>query len=373
MFAILAPHQIDLIGTIPRPSGGVSQHVWRLAMRLAGLGCRVLDLSPDSDKYPMPQVAHECSPRSWMLKAPWLNHKINRSSASIAHYHFSTTKAVSYGAWWMSARRRGQLRVLTLHHGQLLERHRRLNPAARRLAEASIRRFDRIIVLSMAQHEFYMNVARVPVERLVRATSHIRLPNATFIRQQAMARAKSSGEKPGLTFIASGGIAPYYRHEDAVRLVKQMRRRCDARLTLCLYGPRNDQAYLRELQELTQDLPFVTLRFDLDLPEFVQILAVADLYLRPNTVDSYGLAVADAISLGVPAIASDVCDRCPGAVLFPAGNYEAFEQVAEQVINDLPRLRAKIAQQPPVDSFSTYLHAYGFSSHAAPDWIARAA
>ena len=373
MPAILPPHQIDLIGTIPRPSGGVSQHVWRLAMRLSRLGCRVLDLTPGSEKYPMPHVAHECSPRSWMLKALWLNHKINRSSAAVAHYHFSTTRAVSFGAWWMSARRRGQLRVLTLHHGQLLERHRRLNPAARRLAEASIRRFDRIIVLSMLQHEFYMDVVRVPVEQLVRTTSNIRLPNATLIRQQAMSRTPTSGAKPELTFVASGGIARYYRHEDAIRLVKQMRRQCDARLTLCLYGPRNDQSYLRQLQELSHDLPFVTLRFDLDLPEFVSILSAADLYLRPNTVDSYGLAVADALSLGVPAIASDVCDRCPGAVLFPAGNYDAFEQAVERVVNDLPRHRMEIAQQPSVDSFSTYLHAYGLPSPPALVEMGRAA
>src|SRR5690606_10060978 len=38
--------------------------------------------------------------------------------------------------------------------------------------------------------------------------------------------------------------------------------------------------------------------------------------LRPNLSDGYGVSIQEAMDLGVPAVASDVCERPMGAVLF---------------------------------------------------------
>jgi glycosyltransferase involved in cell wall biosynthesis len=42
----------------------------------------------------------------------------------------------------------------------------------------------------------------------------------------------------------------------------------------------------------------------------------ADLMIRPTSSDGYPLSVAEALSLGCPAIASDVCERAKGTILF---------------------------------------------------------
>jgi glycosyltransferase involved in cell wall biosynthesis len=42
----------------------------------------------------------------------------------------------------------------------------------------------------------------------------------------------------------------------------------------------------------------------------------ADLMVRPTCTDAYGISVAEALYLNCPAVASDVCERAAGAVLF---------------------------------------------------------
>jgi len=46
------------------------------------------------------------------------------------------------------------------------------------------------------------------------------------------------------------------------------------------------------------------------------VLMKSDIFVRPTLTDSYGVSVAEAIHFKVPAVASDVCQRPEGTVLF---------------------------------------------------------
>ncbi len=56
----------------------------------------------------------------------------------------------------------------------------------------------------------------------------------------------------------------------------------------------------------------------------VSLLKYADLFVRPTSTDSFGVSVAEALAMGVPAIASDVCERTEGAILFKSRNIADF-------------------------------------------------
>lgn len=63
----------------------------------------------------------------------------------------------------------------------------------------------------------------------------------------------------------------------------------------------------------------------------------AHIFIRPNCVDSYGISVAEAIAYGIPAIASDICERPQGTLLFKHGALFPFlslvqETLAKQVL-----------------------------------------
>jgi len=65
---------------------------------------------------------------------------------------------------------------------------------------------------------------------------------------------------------------------------------------------------------------------------FNQCLAQSDCLLRLNSVDSFGIAVADAITLDVPVVASDVCERFPGAVIVSDFDYDTIDLAIEQAL-----------------------------------------
>ncbi len=55
--------------------------------------------------------------------------------------------------------------------------------------------------------------------------------------------------------------------------------------------------------------------------------------LRPNLSDGYGVSIQEAMDLGVPAIASDVCERPNGAVLFKNNDPQDLSKKAAYVLN----------------------------------------
>ncbi len=58
--------------------------------------------------------------------------------------------------------------------------------------------------------------------------------------------------------------------------------------------------------------------------QFYPLLMKSDILVRPTNTDSYGISVAEALYFGVPAIASDVCPRPAGTVLFKNRDVEDF-------------------------------------------------
>lgn len=56
-----------------------------------------------------------------------------------------------------------------------------------------------------------------------------------------------------------------------------------------------------------------------------------DLFVRPTTTDSYGISAHEAIDSGIPVIASDVCERANGVVVFNAGSIDDFCYRIEQI------------------------------------------
>jgi len=58
--------------------------------------------------------------------------------------------------------------------------------------------------------------------------------------------------------------------------------------------------------------------------ELWPLLKKADLFIRPTISDSFGISISEALWFGTPSVASDVCVRSEGTVLFRAGDREDF-------------------------------------------------
>lgn len=60
----------------------------------------------------------------------------------------------------------------------------------------------------------------------------------------------------------------------------------------------------------------------------------ADLMVRPTCVDGYGISIAEALYFGCPAVASNVCSRADGAIIF---DNRDFEDLSAKCIDALRR------------------------------------
>ncbi|WP_164667661.1 glycosyltransferase [Virgibacillus doumboii] len=87
----------------------------------------------------------------------------------------------------------------------------------------------------------------------------------------------------------------------------------------------------------------------------VSLFKYTDVFVRPTSTDSFGVSVAEAISCGIPAIASDVCIREEGTVLFNSRNIDDFVDKIRHCLEFKSYRHYQYAISNPVDQY-TYLY-----------------
>ncbi len=121
---------------------------------------------------------------------------------------------------------------------------------------------------------------------------------------------------------------------DLVKAFAQVVKRLKARLIFLGDGP-----LLRPCKELAQELGVgdrVRFLGTIDTPW--ELLPQADLFALPSEYESFGLAALEAMSCGVPVVASDVggipevVKHGETGLLYPLGNIEALAQAIEQIL-----------------------------------------
>lgn len=66
--------------------------------------------------------------------------------------------------------------------------------------------------------------------------------------------------------------------------------------------------------------------------EMWPLIAKSDLFIRPTRSDCNAISVAEALWLGVPVVASDVCVRPSGTILFKSGDVQDLYEKMKQVL-----------------------------------------
>ena len=97
---------------------------------------------------------------------------------------------------------------------------------------------------------------------------------------------------------------------------------------------------------------------------------LGDVFVLPSLFEPWGLAVNEAMSLGLPIIASDQVGAVPDLVspdngwVFPAGNVPALSRVLDEALDNREALarkseasRQRIAQWDIPQTVEAYLHA----------------
>jgi N-acetyl-alpha-D-glucosaminyl L-malate synthase BshA len=145
--------------------------------------------------------------------------------------------------------------------------------------------------------------------------------------------------------IHSSNFRPLKRVGDVVRVFESVRRQVPARLVLIGDGPERSrvEALVRDLG-LSAEVCFLGRQL-----EFAEVLRDADVFLLPSETESFGLAALEALSAGVPVVASDVgglsevVAEGETGFLCPLGDVQAMAERVLLLCRD-PKLHARMSE-----------------------------
>jgi glycosyltransferase involved in cell wall biosynthesis len=141
---------------------------------------------------------------------------------------------------------------------------------------------------------------------------------------------------------ANGSNLNFYKGADIygldlmVELCHLLESKHDVAVVYCLTGA-NDPEYLKNIHSRI-DTYGLTERFYIYTEEvaFWKVIAKSKVFIRPTRTDSFGISVAEGILLGTPTVASDVCERPQGTILFKTGDLEDLYQKTVEALNSVP-------------------------------------
>ena len=329
------------VGIYPPPYGGVSVHLKRLLERLkrAGIDSLLFDLS-DTPKQ-RPGVVN----LSWAMAVV----RLVLMRKSVVHFHNFSPRNTLY-FWLLSFRHRT---IITLHNDWFLEELESHGWLLRKVAGRLLNGVDRIVVVS--------HHARLLADLIIRDSARIELIPG-FLRPETVAPLDDPAVERLRTrhrfILASTAFRlAFHRGEDLYGLdllVDLMRRlvfgrKMDTALVFLLPAVGIPQYLDKIRQKIERErLSDRILLLTEPLADGTSLWRVSDLVIRATNTDGNSLTVMEALTEGVPVVASDCVDRPEGTLLFRTRDADDLEARVVEVLTNLEAHRRRVAG---LDSF----------------------
>ena len=303
--------RILLIGPLPPPHGGISVHVsgTQGELKAAGITCRVLDMNlvRPGFRFGLKVLRHAL--QGWTLHLHTNGHNVK-----------SWLLALACG---LAGQCRGGC-ILTLHSGMVPAYLDAGPPWRRRLAAFACSLNRQVICVSGEIRGALLSLGLAP--RLTQV-----LPAFLGAQNSPVAR------EPGLeAWIRSHSplfstvlfFRPEYGFDLLIAGLARLRRRYPA--SGCMVMGSGEQR--EEAEKRVRDAGLeacVLLLGDVNHEACLELISACDVFLRPTLEDGDSISVREALSLGVPVVASRVGTRPAGAMLFNAGDVDEMVATVE--------------------------------------------
>ena len=148
---------------------------------------------------------------------------------------------------------------------------------------------------------------------------------------------------------ANASSIQFYEEEDlygidmSIELIERVKKDYKNVGLIFLMPQINNAEYFNELKnmvvnkKLEDSFLFVNEKMDL-----YPIIKRSHLFIRPTNIDGYGVSVAEAIYANVPAIASDVCGRPEGTILFKSRDMDDLYKKTSEVIENYNQFKESL-------------------------------
>ena len=352
----IKPLKIALIGTYPPPYGGRSVHVQRLKDRLEKVGVEVTVYNLGGEKHVSKENIISVNKRKWIPFYFFF------AKEDVIHYHSSDWKLrVIIGLMSLL----GKKTIVSLHSSTSLKDDIMNGCWLRRyLIKFALRHTSFIIVLNPKLKELVLSLGVKP-ERVEIIPSFF----PPYIREEEIAEIpKDVWEfitKHSPIISANAFRISFYNGEDLYgidlcidlcSILKSIYPQIGFVFCLPEIG---DYGYFQEMKKrivnkgIENNFMFITKPC-----QFYPILMKSDMFVRPTSVDGYGISIAEAIYFKVPAVASDVCPRPEGTILFKSRNIDDFAIKVKNVLDNYDWHKKKLEGLQLQDNFEKIVKIY---------------
>jgi alpha-1,6-mannosyltransferase len=216
---------------------------------------------------------------------------------------------------------------------------------ASRFAWSYVRRLSRLVRATLAPSDFVAGeLAREGVERVHRVSLGVDLERFHPRRRGYAAETRRAlGLPSGPLALFVGRIAREKELDLVLDSWPEVQRRTGTPLVLVGSGPSR-----KRLQRRPGSERFVWLPFEGDRERLADLMAAADLYVAPCSLETFGLSALEALASGTPVLSADrggvaeTVSRSGAGVLFASGNRGALTEAAVRMLTgDLGTLGAR--------------------------------
>ncbi|MDA8442929.1 MAG: glycosyltransferase family 4 protein [Peptococcaceae bacterium] len=336
--------KVGLIGPYPPPRGGISIHVERLAqaLRAQGIAVTVFAIPKKIDK--IGRLGKKITAITWLM------HFIFCPQMDILHIHLSNWR--DRAVIILIARMRKIKTVVTVHSlRDELEQMPMMQAAYMRLV---MRQADAIISVGPKENN--------KLASKFGSSANLRMINPFIApkigKTELLQSIQNFMNRHSFIISANGSNMNFFQGQDVygldmlVELCFRLTKDYDVGFIFCLTRV-TDPAYLQKIHNSIRELHLeASFLLVCDSVELWPILQQSQLFVRPTCTDSYGISIAEAITLGIPSIASDVCQRPEGTILFANRDGDDLYNKVCQVMSDYAKYK-KLLENVLVPDCST--------------------
>jgi len=326
---------ILIIGGYPPPYGGITVHIKRFHdyCKNENIKLKIISQFTESGH---PDII--CLTGNKILKILKLIHIIKSFRGRLIHIHSSRLNNLIWGGLLLAWVGRKKIKVITNHSGNFSITS--TNSLRNVISRNIYKKFDYIICINRSQQEMFSRVLNMPLSRLPIIPSYIPLANINFIHSKKIELfVDDIYKKVKYLIVTTGYIEQYYGYEIIINAIE----RIDLNIgVLFIFYTSSNINYKKKLFNKINQSDYMWCLEGISSDDMMYIIKNASLLVRANTADTYGMVVGDAIQLGTPSIASDVCPRHPGTILFKNGNSDDLSIKIKDTIENLANYKKKL-------------------------------
>ncbi|MCC9296349.1 glycosyltransferase family 4 protein [Clostridium sp. WLY-B-L2] len=354
--------KVIIIGPYPPPYGGISVHIKRIRKYLERKNINVV-LYDEFKRFDnkSEKIISIDNYKKFIFKIPFLK-------TDLIHFHCINKKVrILLGFYKIFG-----LKIILSVHGQSIhDQLSKSNVFIRKLLIFSLKNIDMIICVNPSISEELLKLG-FDKNKVVTIPAYINPIECKYDFENIPERVWKFVNKSKFLISANGWLR-FYNNEDLygidmlIKLIHKLKvDGYEVNLFLALLGcdsqNKEEKIYYKKLKneiiDYGLDPDSDIFIFEAKDTEFYPILKKSKLFLRPTNTDGYGVSIAEALYYKVPSIASNVCVRPEGTILFKVRDIEDLYSKTVDVIDNYKCYKEKLKDIKIEDNADKILNVY---------------